>query len=96
MKTLDVIDFHAPAEFELPTLKPGMCIVLWTDKGPGGPCGQSMSITCPWAGILIFPDYDTMKSHLDAGCGRRGSRRDMRWFQVGDSGTGRLHISVPE
>lgn len=93
MKRFDVTDF-SQGNFALPELKPGMCVVLYTDKGPGGPCGQSVDITCPHASVLIFPNYETMQQYTDGRPFRLGTKADIRWFEVGSHGTGRLSINV--
>ena len=51
-------------------LKPGMAWALYTDTGPGGPCGQSMRITCPHAVLKVWPNEDAMNAALEQGIGR--------------------------
>lgn len=53
-------------------------LVVYADAGPGGPCGQSMSVTCPHAYVSIFDTYeDAQKAIQSAGgrIGRNGLRR---------------------
>lgn len=96
MRTKKLTDWYSAEPFALPALSPGMCVVVWTDKGPGGPCGQSMSTTCPWGGLAIFPDLETARDEIQARPPRRGDRFDLRYFVVGDFGDGQFSISVHE
>lgn len=50
-------------------LKPGMAWALYHDKGPGGPCGQSMRVTCPHSVLMTWPNEDAMREAL----------QDMKW-----------------
>lgn len=95
MKNHDVTKTGGEA-IPLPELRPGMCIVLYTDKGPTGATGQCMSTTCPWASLLIYPDYDTAREDLESKPFRRGSRADVRVYVVDDWGQGRLNIGIHE
>lgn len=52
------------------TLEPGMVWCLYTDNGPGGPCGQSMRITCNHAFLSIFPSMQDFEKAKEAGIGR--------------------------
>lgn len=55
-------------------------MVVYTDHGPGGLCGQSMSITCPHAYVSIFDSYDEAKTAIEANggkIGRGGLRRNI-------------------
>jgi hypothetical protein len=68
-------------------LKTGNCIVIYTDKGPGGPCGQSMSVTCPHAMFAVFEDRDAMEKWAQSCYStRQGDRADIRWWEVGQGG----------
>lgn len=98
MKHYDLLDLYA-GEIPLPTLKPGMCIVLYTDKGPKGPCGQGGKTTCDHAVLQFYPDRKAMQEALEGKQFRHGQRADVRWFEVGNGGTGQLridmHVDVP-
>lgn len=49
--------------------------VIYTDDGPNGPCGQCMSITCPWTKLFIFRSYESMKEFCEnAGTGRKNPK----------------------
>lgn len=96
MKMRHLRGWYETEPFPLPALTPGMCVVLWTDKGPGGPCGQTMSTTCPWAGLAIFPDEVTARETLAAHPPRRGRQFDIRYIIVGEGGDGQFSIGVHE
>jgi len=51
-------------------LKPGMAWALYTDNGPGGPCGQGSRTTCPHSVLSIWPNEDAMRKTLAEGIGR--------------------------
>lgn len=36
-----------------------------TDQGPNGPCGQSMSMTCPKCAVHVFHDESAMRKFLE-------------------------------
>jgi len=77
------------------TLRKGNCLVVYSDTGPLGPCGQSMSITCPHTYLYWFPDEDTMRRKVSAGTiGRKGSRPRIEYAVVGDHGTGQMQLFV--
>lgn len=56
-------------------LKPGMGWILYTDNGPGGPCGQTMRVTCPHSVLHVFPDEDSMRAYAEEGVGRNRKGR---------------------
>ena len=58
-------------------LKPGMAWALYSDNGPGGPCGQSCRTTCPHSVLAIWPDEDAMRATLANGIGRNKKARVM-------------------
>ena len=77
------------------TLCKGNCLVVYSDTGPLGPCGQSMSITCPHTYLYWFPDEDTMRRKLLVGTiGRKGSRPRIEYAVIGDHGTGQMQLFV--
>lgn len=45
-------------------LKPGMAWVLYSDNGPGGPCGQGMRTTCPHTYLMTWPNEDAMREAM--------------------------------
>lgn len=56
-------------------LKPGMAWILYTDNGPGGPCGQSMRTTCPHSVLHVFPSETEMRAYAEEGVGRNKKGR---------------------
>lgn len=56
-------------------LKPGMAWVLYTDNGPGGPCGQTMRVTCPHSVLHVFQNEDEMRAYAKEGLGRNKKGR---------------------
>ena len=86
--TYDMVDHNCAIP-----LRRGNCIVVYSDKGPLGPCGQSMCTTCPHTYLYWFPDEDTMKAKLNDGTiGRRGSRPRIEYVVIGDYGTGQMWV----
>ena len=45
-------------------LKPGMGWAIYSDNGPGGPCGQSMRTTMPHITLFTWPDENLMLEYL--------------------------------
>lgn len=41
-------------------------IVLYQDKGPDGPCGQTASITNPWTILMIFDDHEELRKFANS------------------------------
>jgi len=68
-------------------LKPGMAWALYSDNGPGGPCGQSMNITCPHSVFMTWPNEEKMREALKNGIGRNKNAKVL-WGVVGDYSTG--------
>lgn len=60
-------------------------LVIYTDKGPTGMCGQSMSTTCPHTHIHIFDSEQQFKDS-DVEIGRRGSKQEIRMFDIDNYG----------
>lgn len=54
-------------------------ILIYTDEGPGGPCGQSMNTTSRWAKAWIFPSdkaaRDWLQENRETACGQRKKQR---------------------
>jgi len=46
-------------------LSPGTAWCLYWDEGPGGPCGQSMRITCPHAILMTWSNEEDMRSAME-------------------------------
>jgi hypothetical protein len=65
------------------TLKPGMVWCLYADNGPGGPCGQSMRVTCNHASLYIFSNLEDFEKAREAGIGRNKKAYSM-WGVVGE------------
>lgn len=66
-------------------LSPGSILVICTDDGPSGICGQSMSVTCPHTVLHWFPtdeDYHRVASRLDR-LSRRGKNAKTRVVKIG-------------
>ena len=68
-------------------LKPGTAWMLYSDTGPGGPCGQSCRTTCPHAVFSIWPNEEAMRVELENGIGRNKKCRLM-WGVVGEYTSG--------
>ena len=96
-KTLSLRRPYDGTPFKIPELTNGMVVVLYTDQGPTGICGQAMSITCPHGHLVIFPNWELARNFLNnKGSFRNGKREDIRWFEIGEQGTGQFWISVHE
>ena len=90
MKTYCLTDDMTDHDCAIP-LRSGNCLVMYSDKGPSGLCGQSVSITCPHTYLYWFPDEDTMRAKLASGTiGRRGSQPRIEYVVIGDHGTGQM------
>ncbi len=94
-KSIHFMDHWLKDEMTI-TIKPGMGWCLWTDKGPAGPCAQSMDITMPWGGIMFFTDYDTCVEFIKNKKVRRGVQTNLLWGEVGSFGTGNVTLTVVE
>ena len=71
-------------------LKQGTAFALYMDRGPQGPCGQCMSITCDWAQLHLFDTIDELKA---AKIGRDGVKAHVIIGVVGEwSSPGHLTI----
>jgi len=93
MKRHVLNDFHVQP-FSL-TLKPGMAIAVISDDGPVGPCGQSMSITCPHTVIAVAPDEDSLKEWLSKGT-RKGLRERTQYCVIGSHGSAMFSLAELE
>jgi hypothetical protein len=58
-------------------LKAGMAWALYSDDGPGGPCGQSMRTTCSHSVLHIWQAESAMREALASGIGRNKKSRIM-------------------
>ena len=93
METSHCYNLNQPYGEELHlTLKPGMAWAMYVDSGPKGPCGQSMSITCPHFYFYTWPDEESMRKSK---IGRNGSKKVIHWGVIGEWGTiqGSFHVS---
>jgi hypothetical protein len=41
-----------------------MTVLVYTDQGPAGPCGQAAHITCPWTRVWMFDTMDDLHAWL--------------------------------
>lgn len=69
--------------------KPGTAIFIYTDKGPKGPCGQSVSMTCNHTSVHIFRDEDTMREWVSEHrkALSSGKQAEVRFVVVGEGQT---------
>jgi hypothetical protein len=87
-------DLHSEWSGELSlTLKPGMGWAIYTDHGPTGICGQSMSITCPHSVFRVWPDEESMRADLDKSF-RKGSKANLQFGVIGQWSSGRGAVVV--
>lgn len=61
----------------------GNVLVVYTDDGPSGICGQSMNITAPHTYILIYENEDKFRADKD-NIGRRGKNSKIRFVVIGE------------
>ena len=59
--------------------------LVYTDEGPGGPCGQGMHTTSAWTRVYVFDDEDAARSWLEKQ--PKTTRRRVRWAMVGNPET---------
>ena len=72
-------------------LRVGNVLAIYTDTGPNGICGQSMSTTCPHESIHLFEDYELFREKTqDHKCDRNGKNAQWRYVQIGNHGVMRL------
>lgn len=93
VKSMNLMDHYDKVPMAL-TIKPGMAWAIWTDKGPSGPCGQSMNTTMPHGGIMFFGNIDTLNAYFREHKGRKGVQTNLLWGEVGDWGTGNVTLSM--
>ncbi len=72
-------------------LKPGMGWAIYTDTGPNGPCGQSMSVTCPHAIFATWPDEESMKKDINSKF-RNGKNTNIQYGVIGEWSTGNCAV----
>ena len=67
-------------------LSPGRALLIYTDDGPDGPCGQSMRTTCPHAVIHWFPSEAFMRTWIAENQNNLGRNKkcDVRMVVIGD------------
>ena len=58
-------------------LKPGMAWAIYSDDGPGGPCGQGGRTTCPHTVLMTWPNEEAMRKAREGGIGRNKKHRLM-------------------
>jgi hypothetical protein len=68
----------------------GGILVIYTDNGPGGPCGQSSHILAPHTHVHWFRDREAYRAFLEQGgtIGREGSRPRTIMLAPGESNFG--------
>lgn len=97
---MSVIDLSNPIGEGFPQLKNGMAWMLYTDTGPTGICGQSVSITCPYTRLHLWPSEDAMRSDLEgkdqSSLGRKGRQARIEWGVIGEFSTGNAAIVIHE
>jgi hypothetical protein len=77
-------------------LKIGNVLAIYTDDGPIGICGQSMSITAPHTYISLFNSYDEFQKEYSK-IGRKGKNAKIRWVEIGNaSSEGVFSLSIQE
>lgn len=74
-KSLSCVDVDRLDDAMKIDLKPGMGWAMYSDNGPGGPCGQSCSVTCPHTVFATWPDEQSMRDALARGYGRNKRNR---------------------
>ena len=67
-------------------IKPGNVLAIYTDDGPTGLCGQSMSTTSPHTYIFLFNSEDEFRENVKD-LGRKGQRGKLRFVVVGNYGS---------
>lgn len=79
-------------------LAPGSVLVIYTDDGPTGICGQSMDTTCPHACIHWFPNEAAYREFSEKHkLGRSGRRASVRVVVIGEwSAPGKISVIVHE
>ena len=64
--------------------KPGTAIVVYSDDGPSGPCGQGMETTCPHTAIHVFENEELMRSFCESHEWRNGKNWSVHAMVVGE------------
>lgn len=67
-------------------LNNGNVLAVYTDEGPTGMCGQSMSVTCPHTTILWFKTYDDFLAYFEKHEMRHGKKSQLRYCVIGEYG----------
>lgn len=73
-------DTKESVDAEFPVRPLSAVALVYTDEGPGGPCGQSCSTTSEWSRVYLFDDEDSARKWLDAQGAPR--RKRARWHIV--------------
>ena len=77
-------------------LKPGMAWILYTDNGPGGPCGQSMRTTCPHSTLYLYSSEMRMREAIDEGSFIRNKKHRIQFGVVDNYTCGGLFRIVQD
>ena len=75
------------------TLKPGMAWLIYTDRGPVGPCGQSMSTTCDHSVFAVFESEDQLREYVQSWV-RHGKAWNLQYGVIGEWSTGNGAVVV--
>jgi hypothetical protein len=74
----------------------GNVLVVYTDDGPSGPCGQCMSVTAPHTYLLIYKTEDEFKKDMK-NIGRGGKNAKIRFVVIGEwSNQGIFNLEIKE
>ena len=72
----------------------GNVLAGFTDMGPTGACGQSMSTTCPHCVLHVFDNEDEFRGFLAENPNyRNGVQSQMHYAIVGSHGSGAMHVT---
>ena len=61
----------------------GNVLVIYTDDGPNGPCGQSCSVTAPHTYIYLYKTEDDFRKDKK-NIGRQGKNATIRFAVIGE------------
>lgn len=90
------IDLSEPLGENSIVITDGMAWILYTDQGPAGICGQSMSITRPHTVLRLWSSEDAMQKELNGremmSLFRRGVKQTINYGVVGQFSTSNAKI----
>lgn len=73
-------------------LPAGSVLVICTDDGPTGVCGQSMSVTCPHTVLHWFPTEEDYRRVADRLRSHRGKNAKTRVVKIGEWANGQFTL----